>query len=92
MLGSFRSLAGQSDEQLAGTVDGILRVLAPFPYWAIEKACTSIQINGVMRDGRYDRKWPPNDSEVVAEVRDKLRLYRDQFDSADALLNAKVAK
>lgn len=92
MLGSFRSMAGQSDEQVAATIDSIRRLLEPFPYWAIEKACTSIQINGVMRDGRYDRKWPPNDSEIVAEVREKLRLYRDQFDSAEALLNAQVAK
>lgn len=90
MLGSFRSMR-QTDEAAVAQVDTIKRTLAPFPAWAIEKACRSIQMNGVWRNGAFDRQWPPNDSEIIDAVRDKLRLYGDQYRSAVALLEASIA-
>lgn len=89
MFGSFRSMR-QTGEDAVAQVDGVRRVLAPFPAWAIEKACASMQSDGIWRNGRFDRQWPPNDSEIVAEVREKLRLYGDQYQSAVALLAAEV--
>lgn len=89
MFAAFRSMR-QADIGAMAQVDGVRRVLTPFPVWAIEKACASIQSNGVWRNGAFDRQWPPNDSEIVAEVRDKLRLYGDQHRSAVSLLEAEV--
>lgn len=89
MFASFRSLR-QTESNAVAQVDAARRALRDFPMWAIVKACESIQLNGVWRNGAYDRQWPPNDSEIVAEVRDKLRLYGDQYRSAVDLLNAEV--
>lgn len=89
MLGSFRSMR-QVEEAAVAQVDAIQRLLAPFPAWAIENACRSIQQDGVWRNGAFDRQWPPNDSEIIAKVRDNLRLYNDQYRSAVALLEAEV--
>ena len=93
MLGSFRSMSGQTDEQVAATTDSLLRSLAEFPYWAIEKACSSVRVNGYTKEnGACERHWAPSDSEMVHIVRWTTKLYRDQYDSAIALLNAGVAK
>lgn len=93
MLGSFRSMSGQSDEQIAAAADSLLRSLSGLPYWAIEKACVNIRVNGYTKDGgARERHWAPSDSEVVQIVRETTKLYRDQYDSAIALLNAGVAK
>lgn len=89
MFGGYTSMR-QSDDEAVAKLDSVRRVLAPFPAWAIEKACNAIQTNGVWRDGKFDRRWPPNDSEIIAEVRDKLRLYGDQHQRAVALLAATV--
>lgn len=91
MFGAFRSMR-QDGESMIGQVDATRRALAEFPLWAIQKACASIRLNGVLRDGSYDRQWPPNDADIVAEVRDKLRLYGDQYRSAVALLEAEVER
>jgi hypothetical protein len=89
MFGSYRSMR-QTGEEAMAVLDATVRVLAEFPRWAIEKACRSIQMNGVWRNGAFDRQWPPNDSELVKEVREKLRLYGDAHRSAVALLEAEV--
>lgn len=91
MFGGYTSMR-QSDDEAVAKLDSVRRVLAPFPAWAIEKACNAIQTNGVWRDGKFDRQWPPNDSEIVAAVREHLRLYGDQHQNAVALLSAEVKK
>jgi len=89
MFGSFRS-ARHVNEDAVGVIDSACRLLRDFPLWAIRKACDSIQQNGVWRNGAFDRQWPPSDPELIAEVRDKLRLYGDQYRSAVELLAAEV--
>lgn len=89
MFASFRSMR-YLEANAVSQIDGVRRMLAPFPAWAIEKACHSLQQNGVWRNGAFDKQWPPNDSEIVAEVRDKMRLYGDQYNSAVALLSAEI--
>jgi hypothetical protein len=89
MFGGFTSMR-QSDDEAASRLDGVIRLLTPFPAWAIEKACRGIQMNGVFRDGSFDRRWPPNDAEIVDAVRTEARLYADQHRSAVALLSAEV--
>lgn len=89
MFGSFSSMR-QSGEEAMARVDGATRSLEQFPAWAIEKACADVQINGVWREGRFDRRWPPSDAEVAEVVRGKLRLYGDTHASAVQLLAAKV--
>jgi hypothetical protein len=89
MFGSIPSMRHTGDEMVA-RVDGARRVLRPFPAWAIEKACATIQAKGVFRDGRYEKQWPPSDAEIADVVRDELRLYGDAYGSAVALLAAKV--
>jgi hypothetical protein len=89
MFGSIRSMR-QTGANAVAILEGAYRALSEFPAGAIEKACVSIQQNGVWRDGKFDREWPPNDAEIVAEVRDKVRLYGDAYRSAVALLEATV--
>lgn len=89
MFGSFPSMRQSGDEVMA-RLDAAQRVLEPFPAWAIKKACLSIQSDGVWRDGKFDRQWPPSDAEIVASVRGEVRLYAAQHRSAVALLAATV--
>lgn len=89
MYGGFTSMR-QGEEEAFARADAVMRLLEPFPAWAIAKACGAIQRNGVWRDGKFDRRWPPNDSEIVHAVREESRLYADQYRNADALLNATV--
>lgn len=91
MFGGYTSMR-QTDAEAVAKLDSMRRVLAPFPAWAIEKACTNIQINGVWRDGKFDKRWPPNDSEVIDAVRSHVRLYADTHRIAIALLSAEVEK
>lgn len=93
MQNGFSSLRGD-EEASAARVDSALRLLAEFPAWAIEKACMAIRRDGVYREVRgsmrFDRQWPPTDSELVDAVRRELRLYRDPYDRCVALLTATV--
>lgn len=89
MFGGYTSMR-QTDEDAVGKVDSVMNLLREFPAWAIEKACRDIRRNGVWRDGKFDTRWPPNDSEIVAAVRDARRLIGDQYDSAVNLLAASV--
>jgi hypothetical protein len=90
MFGGFPSMRQRDDAAVVARIDGARHVLAEFPAWAIEKACAYMQANGVWRDGKFDRQWPPSDAEIVQEVRQKLRLYSDQHQSAVDLLSATV--
>jgi len=86
-------MSSNSDQQIAATMEGLLQLLRPYPYWAIEKACISIRVNGYTKgDGARERTWAPSDADVVHAVKEMTRLYRDQYDSAVAMLNAGVAK
>lgn len=89
MFGSYTSMR-QSGDEAAAKIDSLGRVLHPFPAWAIVKVCGSIQANGVWRDGKFDRRWPPNDSEVMAALREEIRHYEQCHRSAVALLAATV--
>ena len=89
MFGGFTSMR-QGDEDAAARLDSVVRLLAPFPAWAIAKACSYIQMNGVYRDGKFDRRWPPNDPEIVKEVRSAMQLYAQQHSQAVAMLSATV--
>lgn len=90
MFGGFPSMRQKDDEGIVARIDGVRRMLVEFPAWSIEKACRSIQQNGVWRDGKFDRHWPPSDAEIADEVRSATRLYSDQYRSAAALLSATV--
>ena len=90
MYGGYPSMGSRGDPSAAGRVDSAARVLAEFPAWAIEKACQKIHMNGVWRDGAFDRKWPPSDSELVEAVRTEARIYTDTYRSVVALLAATV--
>lgn len=87
MFGGFPSMRG-NEEQAIARLDGARRMLAGFPAWAIEKGCRAIQRNGVWRDGKFDKQWPPSDAEIVAEAQSALRLYSDQHLRAVELLAA----
>jgi hypothetical protein len=89
MFSSFRSMR-QTGESAVAVLESVTRLCAPYPAWAIVNACHDIQSNGVWRNGQFDRQWPPNDSEIVARVRQELRLYADSYNSACALLAAKL--
>lgn len=89
MYSSYTSMRQAGDEALA-RVDSLLRLLAPYPAWAIQKACRSIQTDGVWREGAFDRRWPPNDAEIIAAVRKELALYDETYRSAIALLSGAV--
>lgn len=95
MFGSFRSMR-QSGPEAAALSDATFRMVREFPAWAVEKACRGIQHLGVWRTkdgfGAYDRQWPPNDSEIVAEVRKEVRLYGEAHRHAVALLEAEVER
>jgi hypothetical protein len=94
MFSAFPSMASKSEREMAAKLDALLRALAAFPVWAIEKACANIRSNGVIRmDGdRYtvDRHWPPSDPELVEAVRQERRLYGDQYDRVVEVLQAEV--
>jgi hypothetical protein len=89
MFGSYRSMR-QTGEEAMALVEAAMRSMEHLPAWAIEKACRSIQTLGVWRDGKYDREWPPNDSEITQEALSALRLYADPYISVAALLKADV--
>jgi hypothetical protein len=87
MFGSFPSMR-QSAGEAAARVDAARRLLVPYPAWAIVKACQAIQGYGVFRDGSFDRQWPPSDAELIDSVRQELKIYKSQYQSAIALLEA----
>lgn len=89
MFSGFTSMR-QGAEEAVAKIESICHLLEEFPAWAILKACTGIRKNGVWRNGKFDKQWPPNDSELFDAVRQEARLYADQHRSAVALLAATV--
>lgn len=90
MFGGFPSMRQRDDSGMVAKVDSVRRLLGAFPAWAIEKACGRIRANGVCRDGKFDRQWPPSDAEIIDAVRTAVDLYADPLRSAIALLVAPV--
>lgn len=89
VFGSYTSMR-QTDGEAAARIDSCCRALEFFPAWAIIKVCGAIQSRGVLRDGKYDRRWPPNDSEIIQAIEEELRHYIRCYRSAVALLSASV--
>jgi hypothetical protein len=91
MFSSFRSLR-QTDSEAESIIENSVHALREYPAWAIVEACLDIQRNGVCRGDKFDRQWPPNDSEIIVEVRKRVALYDSQFRSAIAMLAAEVER
>jgi hypothetical protein len=92
MLGGFRNMR-QDDEAAAAVLDGLRRVLASFPLWAIEQGCLLIQGgNAIINGKQQDRRWPPNDSEIFGVIDGIVQPYRGALERAMALLNAPVER
>lgn len=89
MYGGYTSMR-QGDEAAVARLDSVLRLLSGFPAWAIVKACRGIQMNGVWREGKLDKRWPPNDPEIIHAVQFETQLYAGQHKSACDLLGATV--
>ncbi len=89
MYSSFATARREDESTVLGRIDTVRRVLVEFPAWAIEAACRSIQLDGVLRDGRRDLRWPPSDPELIAVIRQQLAPYRRRLVDAQALLEAK---
>jgi hypothetical protein len=90
LFGSFPSMR-QKDEDVAGRIDSLRRLLEASPAWAILRVSDRIRRHGyVAGDGKTERHWPPSDAEIVDMVRTSTRIYSDSFDSAAALLIAQV--
>jgi hypothetical protein len=91
MLGGFASRHG-ADEAVVGRLDSMMRLLASFPAWAIEKVCNDVHLNGYHRDGKIERVWPPSDAELVALIREEVKIFERHLQSANFLLAATVEK
>lgn len=89
MFGSYRSMRQTSVEAMA-LAESTYRAMCAFPAWAVVKVCGSIQLNGVWRDGKFDRQWAPNDSEVAHAVRLEIAFYEQRHRETVALLSATV--
>jgi hypothetical protein len=91
MFGGYRSMR-QDDRAAAAIIAGTLNLVREFPAWAIVKACDSIRRNGIWKPAtmKYDRTWPPNDAEIIAAVRDELRLIEPQYRRVASMLTAEV--
>jgi hypothetical protein len=91
MLDGFRSLRNQDMENAAMSAQGLCRLLAPYPLWAIERGCSAIHGGDAVLDGeRLSKKYPPNDAEIRSVVAEIVKPYLDLRDRTVALLAAPV--
>lgn len=91
MLGGFRSMRHEDDESAVAALHGLRHVLAPFPVWAIEAGCLSISRDEAMiGDEKLSRKFPPNDSEIYAVIRQIVKPYLAILADAEWLLSAPI--
>lgn len=87
MFAGFRSVTRNIDaESAVAMIDGIRRLLAPLPAWAIEEGCRAIQRG---RAG-LDHKYLPNDNEIYDVVERLVQPYRERLMECEALLAAPV--
>ena len=94
MLAGFQGTKASGADAM-GRVASVMTMLQPYPAWAIKRACAYVRENGYSvedKEGRRrrERHWPPSDAEIIAEVKETLKLRQDAFDSARALLSAQV--
>lgn len=90
MIGSFPSQQRISEEEAMGKIQTMLEVLAEYPAWSVELACSIIHRQGVLRKGVRDRQWPPSDAEVIDEIEREIKMRKTMLAQAVAILEAKV--
>jgi hypothetical protein len=91
MLGGFRSLRHEDDESVVAALHALRYVLSPFPIWAIEAGCLAIaRGEAVIGDESLNRKFPPNDSEIYAVVKQIVKPYLQAITDAEWLLTAPI--
>lgn len=83
MFSGFRYMR-QVDEAADAALEITMAVLREFPAWAIGRGCAAI-----VRE-RIERRFAPNDTEILDAVRAAVRPYREVERQARALLEAKV--
>lgn len=92
MFSGFSS--GRDVLDTAARIETLLRKLADYPAWAIQRAADRIGTRGYQRqDGERvvtERHWPPSDPELVLVIDDELKLYQGAYNAAIALLAAPV--
>ncbi|MEI9804077.1 MAG: hypothetical protein WDN48_05935 [Pseudolabrys sp.] len=87
MFAGFRSVTRNIDaESAVAMIDGIRRLLAPLPAWAIEEGCRDIQRG----KAGLDHKFLPNDNEIYDVIERLVKPYRDRLLECEALLSAPV--
>lgn len=87
MFAGFRSVMRNVDpESAVAMIDGMRRMLADLPAWAIEEGCRSIQRG---RSG-LDHKYMPNDNEIYDVCEALVKPYRERLLECDALLTAPI--
>lgn len=94
MYSAFPAMGNKSTHEAAAKLDAVLRALAPYPAWAIQKACERISTKGFTRSegDKYitERHWPPSDPELIEAVRQERAHYGDQYDRVVELLTAEI--
>lgn len=91
MLNGFRSMRRDDDDVAVAGLDGLRRVLAPFPLWAIEKGCLAIQGGEASLNGKaLSLAYPPNDAEIRGVIAEIVKPYLQLRDGTVALLAAPV--
>ena len=87
MFAGFRSVMRNVDpESAVAMIDGMRRMLADLPAWAIEEGCRAIQSG---RSG-LDHKFMPNDNEIFAVCEALVKPYRGRLLECEALLMAPI--
>lgn len=87
MFAGFRSVMRNVDpESAVAMIDGMRRMLADLPAWAIEEGCRSIQRG---RSG-LDHKFMPNDNEIYDVCEALVKPYRERLLECEALLTASI--
>jgi hypothetical protein len=94
MYDAFPHMASKSEESAILRTEQLLKHLADFPAWAIEKCLNRIAVRGYTRKegDKYvqERHWAPSDPEIVAIVEDEIKGFVRAHASAVAILGAEV--
>jgi hypothetical protein len=95
MFDAFPMMLNVSEERAAGKIAAMQNAIAPYPKWAIERACARVRLRGYTKrtDGAevIERHWPPTESELISVIEQELQSYKLSHDTAVALLTAEVA-
>jgi len=85
MFSGFRFMRQQGDD-VEATLEITLAALREFPLWAIEQACLKI----ARGKAGLDRRYSPNDAEIVAVVADIVAVHVANLQEVRGLLGARV--